>query len=81
MSRKCKLTGKGPMAGNNVSHANNKTKRRQLPNLQRKRLYVDELGRSVRVRLSAAALRTVSRKGLMSYLKAVSYTHLTLPTN
>jgi large subunit ribosomal protein L28 len=69
MSRKCKLTGKGPMAGNNVSHANNKTKRRQLPNLQRKRLYVDELGRSVRVRLSAAALRTVSRKGLMSYLK------------
>ncbi len=69
MARKCKLTGKGPMAGNNVSHANNKTKRRQLPNLQRKRLFVEELGRSVRVRLSAAALRTVGRKGLMPFLK------------
>ena len=69
MSRKCKLTGKGPMAGNNVSHAHNKTRRRQLPNLQRKRLYVEELGRSVRIRLSAAALRTVSRKGLMCFLK------------
>ena len=69
MARKCKLTGKGPLAGNHVSHANNKTKRRQLPNLQRKRLFVDELGRTVRVRLSVAAMRTVGRKGLMPYLK------------
>lgn len=69
MSRKCKLSGKGPMAGNLVSHANNKTRRWQFPNVQRKRIYVDELGRSVRVRLSARALRTVSRKGLMPYLK------------
>ncbi len=69
MSRKCKLTGKGPIVGNLVSHANNRTKRRKLPNLQTKRFYVDELGRSVRVRLSARAIRTVSRKGLMPYLQ------------
>ena len=69
MSQKCKLTGKGPMAGNNVSHAHNKTRRRQLPNLQWKRLYVPELDRTVRVRLSTRALRTIDKKGLMSYLK------------
>ena len=70
MSQKCKLTGKGPMAGNNVSHAHNKTRRRQLPNLQWKRLYVPELDRTVRVRLSTRALRTIDKKGLMSYLRA-----------
>lgn len=69
MSRKCKLTGKGPMVANNVSHAKNRTKRRQLPNLQDKRLWVGELGRFVKVRLSAAALRTVNKKGLMPYLR------------
>lgn len=69
MARKCKLTGKGPMAGNNVSHAHNKTRRRQLPNLQWKRLYIPELDRSVRVRLSTRALRTVDKKGLLSFLK------------
>jgi len=69
MSRKCKLTGKKPNVANNVSHANNRTKRRQLPNLQDKRLYVDELGRFVRVRLSTRALRTVNKKGLMPYLR------------
>jgi large subunit ribosomal protein L28 len=69
MSRKCKLTGKGPMSGNLVSHANNRTKHWQIPNLQRKKIYVEELGRMVRVRLSARALRTVSRKGLMTYLR------------
>ncbi len=55
--------------GNNVSHANNKTKRRQLPNLQTKRLYVPELGKSVRLRVSARALRTIDKKGLLAYLK------------
>ena len=69
MSRKCKLTGKGPMAGNNVSHAHNKTRMVQLPNLQWKKIYVPELGRSVRVRLSTRALRTIDKKGLLSYLK------------
>lgn len=69
MSRKCKLTGKGPMAGNNVSHAHNKTRRRQLPNLQWKRIYIPELDRTVRVRLSTRALRTIDKKGLLSYLR------------
>jgi len=69
MSRKCKLTGKGPIVGNLVSHANNRTKRRKLPNLQTKSLYVEELGRSVRVRLSTSALRTVTKKGLAPYLR------------
>ncbi len=69
MSRKCKLTGKKPMVAMNVSHAHNRTKRRQLPNLQLKRLFVPELDRFVRVRLSARALRTVSKKGLMPFLR------------
>ncbi len=69
MPRRCALTGKGPKTGNNVSHAHNKTKRRQNPNLHRKRIYVPELGRTVRVRLSIHALRTITLMGLMPYLK------------
>jgi large subunit ribosomal protein L28 len=69
MSRKCKLTNKGPLVGNRVSHANNKTKMRQLPNLQYKRIYLPEEERWVRVRLSVRALRTVSKKGLIQFLK------------
>ena len=68
MSRICKITGKKPMAGNNVSKAHNKTRRVQRPNLQRKRIYLPEEGRTVTLRLSARALRTVDRKGLMKYL-------------
>ena len=69
MSRRCQLTGKKPMAGNNVSHANNKTRRRQLPNLQTKRIFVPELNRWVRLKVSTRALRTLNKKGLMTYLK------------
>ena len=69
MSRKCKLTGIGPMAGNNVSHAHNKTRRVQLPNLQWKRIYIPELDRTIRIRLSTRALRTIDKKGLMAYLR------------
>jgi len=69
MSRRCRLTGKRPNVGNRVSHANNKTKMRQLPNLQTKRLYIPEENRWVRVRLSTRALRTVSKKGLLKFLK------------
>ena len=69
MSRVCKITGKRPMAGNNVSKAHNKTRRVQRPNLQRKRIYLPEDGRTVTLRLSARALRTVDRKGLMNYLR------------
>jgi len=69
MSRVCKTSGKKPLVGNNVSHAHNKTKRRQYPNLQLKRIYVEELGKFVRVRLSTRAMKTVTRDGLMPYLK------------
>lgn len=69
MSRKCSITGKKPMSGNNVSHAHNKTRRVQLPNIQRKRIYVPELGRYVRLTLSTRALRSISKVGLISYLK------------
>jgi len=69
MARVCKVSGKRPLVGNNVSHANNKTKRRQFPNLQSKRIYVEHLGRYVRVRLSARALKTITRSGLMPYLR------------
>lgn len=69
MARKCQITGKRPLAGNNVSHAHNKTRRRQVPNLQKKRIYVEEIDRFVSVRLSARALKTITRKGLMPYLR------------
>ncbi len=63
MSRVCELTGKGPMVGNNVSHANNKTKRRFLPNLQDVTLISDALGRSFKLRISSSALRSVDHRG------------------
>jgi len=63
MSRRCELTGKGPMTGNNVSHANNKTKRRFLPNLNEVTLQSETLDRGFRLRISAAALRTVDHRG------------------
>lgn len=63
MSRRCELTGKGPMSGNNVSHANNKTRRRFLPNLQPVTLMSDVLGRSFKLRISAAAIRSVDHRG------------------
>ncbi len=69
MSRRCSITGKGVLAGNNVSHANNKTRRRFLPNLQETSLLSDALGGTVRVRLSTRAIRTVDRNGgLDAYL-------------
>ena len=63
MSRVCELTGKGPLSGNNVSHANNKTKRRFLPNLNDVTLMSEALGRTVSLRVSSAALRTVDHRG------------------
>ncbi len=69
MSRRCSITGKRPLAGNNVSHAHNKTRRRQSPNVQTKRLYVPELSRYVRLKLSTRALRTISKIGLVTFLR------------
>jgi large subunit ribosomal protein L28 len=64
MARVCQVTGKKPMVGNNVSHANNKTKRRFLPNLQTRRFWVEGENRWVRLRLTNAALRTIDKKGI-----------------
>lgn len=63
MSRRCELTGKSVMTGNNVSHANNKTRRRFLPNLVNVTLMSEALAQPVRLRISAAALRTVEHRG------------------
>ncbi len=63
MSRRCSMTGVGIQYGNNVSHANNKTRRRFLPNLQHASLMSDALGRTVRVRLAASAIRTIEHRG------------------
>ncbi|VDC33739.1 50S ribosomal protein L28 [Pseudogemmobacter humi] len=69
MSRVCELTGKGPMTGNTVSHANNKSRRRFLPNLNEVSLASDVLGKTFTLRISAAALRSVDhRGGLDAYL-------------
>ncbi len=69
MARRCDITGKRPNAANNVSHANNKTKRRQFPNLHSKRIFVPELGRSVRLRVSTRALRSIDKIGIVAFLK------------
>lgn len=63
MSRRCQITGKGVLTGNNVSHANNKTRRRFLPNLQDSSLLSDALGSSVRLRLCTRAIRTIEHNG------------------
>ena len=68
MSNVCKLSGNGPLVGNKVSHAKNRTKMRQLPNLQWKRIYLPDEGRFIRVRVSTRALRTITHKGLKHFL-------------
>jgi large subunit ribosomal protein L28 len=64
MARVCQVTGKAPMVGNNVSHANNKTKRRFLPNLQSRRFWLEGEKRWVRLRVTNAALRLIDKKGI-----------------
>lgn len=63
MSRRCMVTGKGVLTGNNVSHANNKTRRRFLPNVQDTSVYSETLGRSISLRATAAGLRTIEHNG------------------
>ena len=71
MSRVCQVTGKKPILGNNVSHANNKTRRRFLPNLQYRRLWVESENRWVSLRISQAGLRTIDRKGIDAVLAEI----------
>lgn len=66
---KCKLSGRKPMSGHNVSFSQKKTKRVFKPNVQSKRVFVPELGRTVRIQMSVRATRTVDKIGLMPYLK------------
>lgn len=68
MSRVCQVTGKGPRSGQNVSHANNKTKRRFLPNLQHHRFWVESEKRWVRLRLSTQGMRTIDKLGIDAVL-------------
>jgi large subunit ribosomal protein L28 len=64
MSRVCQVTGKRPQSGNNVSHANNKTRRRFLPNLQSKRFWMESENRWVRLRVSQKAMRIIDKHGI-----------------
>ena len=72
MSRRCQLTGIGPQTGNNVSHAHNRTKRRFLPNLQKKRIWVQELNRFVTLKLSAKAIKNIAKNGTSDIAKLVN---------
>ena len=77
MSMKCQLTGKTFQSGNNVSHAKNRTRRRFLPNLQNITFISEKLGRSIRLRVAASAIRTVEKKGgLDEYLLSASNSKL-----
>ena len=69
MSKVCQLTGKRPITGNHVSHSNRKTKRRFLPNLQKKRFFIPETGKWVTLKVSSKALRIINRVGIFAYLK------------
>jgi large subunit ribosomal protein L28 len=71
MAKKCPITGKGPMVGNNVSHANNKTKRRFLPNLQYKRYWLDGEKRFVRIRVTTRGMRIIDKHGIEAVLKDI----------
>jgi large subunit ribosomal protein L28 len=72
MARKCQITGKKPMVGNNVSHAHNRTKRRFLPNLQKKRIWVQELNRFVTLKISVKAIKTIAKNGTSEIARMIS---------
>ena len=72
MSRSCQVTGKGPIVGNNVSHAHNKTRRRFLPNLHKKRIWVPSEQRYVTLRVSARGLRTIDKIGIEAAIERIN---------
>jgi large subunit ribosomal protein L28 len=77
MARVCDITGKRPRVGNNVSHANNKTKRKFYPNLQKKRFYIPEEDAWVTLKVSTSAIRTINKNGISAVLKkAVEQGHI-----
>jgi large subunit ribosomal protein L28 len=72
MARRCQVTGVGPMSGNSVSHAHNRTNRRFLPNLQKKRIWVQELNRFVTLKLTAKAIKTITKNGTADVARMIS---------
>lgn len=74
MSRVCEVTGKGPVSGNNISHANNKTRRRFLPNLQRHRFWLESEKRFVSLRVSAKGIRIIDKRGIEAVLADIRST-------
>lgn len=78
MARVCMVTGKKPTTGNNISHANNKTKRRFLPNLQYRRFWLESQNRWIRLRVSNAGLRLIDKKGIEVVLAELGEQGLTL---
>jgi large subunit ribosomal protein L28 len=73
MSNICQVTGKGPMVGNNVSHANNKTKRRFMPNLKKRRFWVPSLNRFVTLKVSTKGIRIIDKLGIEAVLKKINF--------
>ena len=69
MAKVCKITNKRPLVGNNVSKSHRKTKTKQFPNLQTKKIFVPELGKSIQIKLSTKAMKTIDKHGLIPYLK------------
>jgi large subunit ribosomal protein L28 len=69
MSKVCELTGKHPISGHSVSHSNRKTKRRFVPNIQKKKFYVPEIGDYVDLKISASAMRSINKMGVYAYVK------------
>lgn len=69
MSKVCQLTGKRPITGNNVSHSNRKTKRRFLPNLQKKRYFIPETGEWITLKITTKAMRTINKLGVYAYIQ------------
>lgn len=69
MARVCEITGKRPRVGNNVSHANNKTKRKFYPNIQKKRFYIPEEDKWITLKVSTSAIRTINKNGITAVLK------------
>ena len=74
MSKVCQITSKRPLVGNHVSKSQIKTKRRQLPNLQMKKIFVPELNRTIRLKISTSAMKSIDKNGLMPYLKKQNLT-------
>lgn len=72
MARRCELTGTGPVHGRNISHAHNVTNRRFLPNLQKKRIWLEDEGRWITIRATAKALKTLDKKGYKAMMKELA---------